>query len=203
MSDWALSIDQSLSDRQLSGVQIYFARESSSSREVEVCEVTPPAYGETQLLVPLLHTWGQKLMATITLLLYGASCIYLWLWWSLVVHQSKASRQPPMLPNGVDGMNRPPSMPLDGWTFLDILLTLIWAMLTYESLLACLLLLRAKKPNPDLPSDPSLRVAMIVTRAPSEPFSVVQQTLQAMLQQVSISLHQYRKSCHTSWVSDA
>lgn len=58
---------------------------------------------------------------------------------------------------------------------MDMLLTIIWAMLTYESTLACVLLLRAKKPIPDLPSDPSLRVAMIVTRAPSEPFSVVQQ----------------------------
>ena len=33
-----------------------------------------------------------------------------------------------------------------------MLLTFIWAMLTYESVLACMLLLRAKKPNPSLPA---------------------------------------------------
>ncbi len=41
---------------------------------------------------------------------------------------------------------------------------------------------RMKKPNPRLPV-PSGRVAMVVTKAPSEPWSVVRKTLEAMLNQ--------------------
>jgi cellulose synthase (UDP-forming) len=43
-------------------------------------------------------------------------------------------------------------------------------------------LLRMKRPNPALPL-PSVRVAMVVTKAPSEPWSVARKTLQGMLDQ--------------------
>src|SRR6201996_3263019 len=41
---------------------------------------------------------------------------------------------------------------------------------------------RMKRPNPDL-EPPRLRVAMVVTKAPSEPWEVVRETLEAMLDQ--------------------
>lgn len=73
-----------------------------------------------------------------------------------MVHITSASRmkEPPRLPPGLQSseLPQPPAVPLDGWTPLDILLTFVWAMLTYESILACMLLLRAKKPNPNLPA---------------------------------------------------
>ena len=43
--------------------------------------------------------------------------------------------------------------------------------------------LRATRPNPELHVPASTRVAMVVTKAPSEPWSVVQRTLVAMLNQ--------------------
>ena len=78
MSDWALSTDSSLNDRQFSGAQIYFA--ADASRELVQDGVTAPAYGDLPLLVPLLTTWYQKIMAAVTLLLYGTSWMYLWIW---------------------------------------------------------------------------------------------------------------------------
>ena len=78
VSDWARSTDASLRDRQFSGAQIYFA--SDASRELVRDGVTSPAYDNLPLLVPLLTTWSQKVVAAVTLLLYGASWVYLWLW---------------------------------------------------------------------------------------------------------------------------
>ena len=52
---------------------------------------------------------------------------------------------------------------------------------------------RAKVPNPARPVPPGLRVAMVVTKAPSEPFAVVQKTLLAMLDQTYP---------HDTWLAD-
>ena len=41
----------------------------------------------------------------------------------------------------------------------------------------------ARVPNPQIPPPPGARVAMVVTKAPSEPFPVVRTTLEAMLTQ--------------------
>ena len=50
---------------------------------------------------------------------------------------------------------------------------------------------RAKRPNPALPL-PEGRVAMVVTKAPSEPWPLVRSTLQAMLAQ---EFHRTRTTC--------
>ncbi len=52
---------------------------------------------------------------------------------------------------------------------------------------------RMQRPNPELAIPDNWRVAMVVTRAPSEPFSVVKKTLSAMLDQ-GIS--------HDTWLAD-
>jgi cellulose synthase (UDP-forming) len=52
---------------------------------------------------------------------------------------------------------------------------------------------RARIPNPALPVATGLRVAMVVTKAPSEPFPIVRDTLQAMLSQAYP---------HDTWLAD-
>ncbi|OGC46363.1 hypothetical protein A3F07_04830 [candidate division WWE3 bacterium RIFCSPHIGHO2_12_FULL_38_15] len=52
---------------------------------------------------------------------------------------------------------------------------------------------RMKKPNPALPVPSNIKVAMVVTKAPSEPFSVVKKTLLAMISQ---------KHVHDTWLAD-
>jgi len=52
---------------------------------------------------------------------------------------------------------------------------------------------RMKKPNPALPIPADWRVAMVVTRAPSEPFAMAQQTLLAMKAQ---------DIPHDTWLAD-
>ena len=54
-------------------------------------------------------------------------------------------------------------------------------------------LLRGKRPNPDLAVPEGWRVAMVVTRAPAEPFGLVEKTLMAMLGQ---------KYPHDTWLAD-
>ena len=54
-------------------------------------------------------------------------------------------------------------------------------------------LLRARVPNPALAIDSDWRVAMVVTKAPSEPFCVVQATLLGMLSQ---------SHPHDTWIAD-
>ena len=54
-------------------------------------------------------------------------------------------------------------------------------------------LLRARVPNPSLAVGSNWRVAMVVTKAPSEPFSVVQKTLIGMLSQ---------SYPHDTWIAD-
>jgi len=55
------------------------------------------------------------------------------------------------------------------------------------------LFLRMRKVRDDLAVPPNLRVAMVVTKAPSEPWPLVQHTLEAMLAQVG---------CHDTWLAD-
>jgi hypothetical protein len=65
---------------------------------------------------------------------------------------------------------------------MDLFVTILLVWATWEKLNAQLLLLRAQMINPNVQA-PQLRVAMVVTKAPSEPWSMLQTTLQAMLHQ--------------------
>lgn len=86
---------------------------------------------------------------------------YFWAWWIVYVHAG---------------------MFASSWTFSDILLTTVWALQTFDTIFAYSLLAWAKTPDATDPV-PCFRVAMIVTRAPSEPFNVVKATLIAMMNQ--------------------
>ncbi len=52
---------------------------------------------------------------------------------------------------------------------------------------------RMKRPNPEIPIPTDWRVAMVVTKAPSEPWSIVEKTLRAMLSQAYP---------HDNWLAD-
>jgi cellulose synthase (UDP-forming) len=56
-----------------------------------------------------------------------------------------------------------------------------------------LILSRARVPSAQLPVPPGYRVAMVVTKVPSEPFALVRETLQAMLRQIYP---------HDTWLAD-
>ena len=86
---------------------------------------------------------------------------YFWGWWVVYVHSGLFN---------------------SSWTISDGLLSAIWALQTFDTIFAYSLLAAAKTPDARGPI-PCFRVAMIVTRAPSEPFDVVKKTLMAMLSQ--------------------
>jgi cellulose synthase/poly-beta-1,6-N-acetylglucosamine synthase-like glycosyltransferase len=68
------------------------------------------------------------------------------------------------------------------WTVPSLVVTGLFAWLTLLSAYFFFFVTRMTKPNPALPV-PDLRVAMVVTKAPTEPWSVVRRTLEAMLDQ--------------------
>ncbi|MDP1858607.1 MAG: glycosyltransferase [Gemmatimonadaceae bacterium] len=68
------------------------------------------------------------------------------------------------------------------WSPAAIIVTSLFAWASLLSVYFLFFVSRMTKPNPDLPP-PTLRVAMVVTKAPSEPLAIVQKTLRAMLSQ--------------------
>lgn len=77
------------------------------------------------------------------------------------------------------------------WGFASVTAILIWVTLLPGYFIA--IFYRARKPNGALGLPAGRRVAMVVTKAPSEPFSVVAKTLDAMLAQ------EYE---HDVWLAD-
>lgn len=96
---------------------------------------------------------ASRFAASAILLMSLSAQVYFWWWWATVPH---------------------------AWMDLFVTILVVWA--TWEKLYAQLLLLRAQMTNPNVPA-PQLRVAMVATKAPSEPWSMLQTTLQAMLDQ--------------------
>ncbi len=92
---------------------------------------------------------------------------YFWTWWLQPQHNSEA------------------------WGFL--LVTAILAWICFLPLYYLFFFLRAREPAPDNPVPDGLRVAMVVTKAPSEPFRLVRKTLEAMLAQ---------DYPHDTWLAD-
>jgi cellulose synthase (UDP-forming) len=76
-------------------------------------------------------------------------------------------------------------------SFLVVSSVLVWV--TLEPLYFLLIFSDAKKPADPLQLPPGSRVAMVVTKAPSEPFSIVAETLTAMLGQ---------NYPHDTWLAD-
>ena len=78
-------------------------------------------------------------------------------------------------------------------TFKYVVNSIVVAWVTLLPLYFVLILSRARIPSPQLSVPPGYRVAMIVTKAPSEPFSVVLETLRGMLCQTYP---------HDTWLAD-
>ena len=99
----------------------------------------------------------QELTLRVLVLATVAAGAWFWLWWLASGHGSWTS---PMS------------------VISTVLLAWVFLMPTYFLFFAC----RMTRPDPRIPL-PALRVAMIVTKAPSEPWAVVRATLEAMLTQ--------------------
>src|SRR5262245_12135454 len=78
-------------------------------------------------------------------------------------------------------------------TFKYVVNSIVVAWVTLLPLYFVLILSRARVPSPQLSVPPCYRVAMIVTKAPSEPFSFVLETLRGMLRQTYP---------HDTWLAD-
>ncbi len=99
--------------------------------------------------------------------LWLAALVYFWNWWFTPAHH-------------VDPMG-------------SVLLTLVLAWVTIIPAYFIIVFFRAEKPTGQLRTPAGSRIAMVVTKAPSEPFAVVARTLDAMLAQ---------NVPHDTWLAD-
>jgi len=109
-----------------------------------------------RLRINALSTY-QQLQLGVLLAVWAAAEAYFWIYWLSTDH----------------------IVTFSGFVFNSLLILWFTALPAYF----LFFLTRMKKPNPLFPIPPGLRVAMVVTRAPSEPFEVVRRTLEAMLAQ--------------------
>lgn len=117
-------------------------------------------------LVPMLSR-RQKLRYGIGVGLWVVAIAFFWSWWLDPSHNAGTIR------------------------FVGVSLILAWITLLPLYFLA--MFLPAKVPSPSLRLPAGRRVAMVVTKAPSEPFPVVRKTLEAMLAQTME---------HDTWLAD-
>jgi cellulose synthase (UDP-forming) len=121
---------------------------------------------DPKLLVPVLERSEFVKQATIMGLWTIALGLF-WVWWFKPEHFSS---------------------PVPFWT-----VTVCVAWLTLNQLYYVVVTFNPLRPNPAIVPAPDLRVAMVVTKAPSEPFSIVRTTLEAMLAQ---------DLPHDTWLAD-
>lgn len=119
------------------------------------------------LMVPVLG-FRQELVLRCIVLACAATTAWFWLWWI------------------ADGHGQ--------WTIPTVIVTVLFAWATLLSAYYLFFISRMTRPNPAL-APPRMRVAMVVTKAPSEPFEIVQRTLLAML-------HQSYPHDYDVWLSD-
>jgi hypothetical protein len=107
-----------------------------------------------------------KALEALLLILSVASHIAFWHWWC-AVHSS-------------------------GWPALDVFLSVLALAYSIDDVFRQVMLLRAQRVRRDLPTPTHFRVGMVVTKAPSEPWSVLEKTLTGALNQVRLQ-HEARK----------
>lgn len=117
-------------------------------------------------LVPML-SHRQKLRYLAGVGLWIAAIVYFWSWWLDPAHNAG--------------------------TFRYVAVSVILAWITLLPLYFLAMFIPAKVPAPGQRLSKDARVAMVVTKAPSEPFPVVRKTLQAMLAQTM---------AHDTWLAD-
>src|ERR1700687_4305813 len=96
-----------------------------------------------------------------------AALAYFWTWWLRPEHN------------------------IGSFSYAIILIVIAWP--TLLPLYFILILSRARVPSPEFSVPPGYRVAMVVTKVPSEPFPLVRETLEAMLHQ---------NYPHDTWLAD-
>ena len=119
-----------------------------------------------QPLVPVMAP-RQKKIYTVLLAIWLAALIYLWQWWFSAEHIL---------------------------TWVDM--ALVSLLLAWQTLLPAYyfyFVYRMKRPNPAIEIPRNWRIAMVVTKAPSEPWSLVRRNLEAMLDQ---------EPSHDTWLAD-
>lgn len=109
----------------------------------------------TAHLLPVFQGWARRVYM-LFILLWCVALAYFWAWWLNPEH-------------------------IDRWSTF-VLLTLVMAWITLVPAYFIFLFYFGKRVNPLSPLAEG-RVAMVVTKAPSEPFEVVKRTLLAMMQQ--------------------
>lgn len=119
------------------------------------CSPRSCSASRSSFLVPVLSA-TQEAVLRLLALGWCAAAVWFWLWWLA------AARGPWTLGRGA----------------ASALLSWVFFLGAYFLFFAC----RMSRPNP-LIGPPRCRVAMVVTKAPSEPWPVVQRTLEAMLSQ--------------------
>lgn len=128
-------------------------------------EKTGKAPGEP-MLVPLMSR-AQRVEYLAGIAVWLAALVYFWAWWLDPAHYA-----------GAVG-------------YVVATATVAWVTLLPASFMA--IFSRARKPNGPLLLPAGSRIAMVVTKAPSEPFAVVKATLQGMLAQ---------DVPHDTWLAD-
>ncbi|GLS39407.1 N-acetylglucosaminyltransferase [Mesorhizobium tianshanense] len=118
------------------------------------------------LMVPLL-TGYRRIEFLVGVFVWFAAVVYFWVWWFDPTHY------------------------VDFFGFLTVTVVLAWVTLLPAYFLA--IFYRGRKPSGPLRLPAGSRVAMVVTKAPSEPFSIVAVTLKAMLLQ---------DVPHDTWLAD-
>ena len=119
-----------------------------------------------ELLVPALTT-PQKWQYRALCILWLMALVHFWLWWFETQHV------------------------ISGFWFGVNSIVLVWLTIIPNYFL--FMFVRGRVPNPTLALPGSYRVAMVVTKAPSEPFEIVRRTLQGMLAQ---------SHPHDTWLAD-
>ena len=125
-----------------------------------------PNVAQEPLLVPVLA--GSRRVEYLVLAgLWALALLYFWAWWLEPRHHNDA--------------------------FGSVIVSVVLIWITLLPAYFIVIFYRATKPNGPLRLPAESRVAMVVTKAPSEPFSVVRKTLQAMLAQ---------DVPHDTWLAD-
>ncbi len=128
--------------------------------------MTGEAVSNEPLFVPVFTGW-RRVEYILGALVWAAAVLYFWYWWL----------EPANHVNLVG----------------SILVTAILAWVTLLPAYFIILFFRALRPNGPLNLPATSRIAMVVTKAPSEPFEIVAETLRAMLTQ---------QIPHDTWLAD-
>lgn len=139
---------------------------SDTARPDLVSEDMPSETPPTPLLVPMMSSW-RRFEYIAGVLLWLGTLLYFWVWWLQPEHNIGTVRY--------------------------VLVTTVVAWVTLLPLYFVAIFLRSRQPATNLSAPRGLRVAMVVTKAPSEPFAVVEETLEAMLRQTYP---------HDTWLAD-